>query len=126
VKRKKKLSKKYYGTSHVLSKDEAKFVFEEVARLRNPVASIGSIHSLAHGCSTNWRQARRSRSAATLAVLELAANSHGRPLPPTTGRSVWSMASPSMVTLDSVPCRRIFRKAPADPDLNGTTSSMDR
>ena len=28
VKRKKKLSKKYYGTSHVLSKDEAKFVFE--------------------------------------------------------------------------------------------------
>ena len=29
VKRKKKLSKKYYGTSHVLSKDEAKFVFEE-------------------------------------------------------------------------------------------------
>jgi hypothetical protein len=28
VKRKKKLSKKYYGTSHVISKDEAKFVFE--------------------------------------------------------------------------------------------------
>jgi hypothetical protein len=28
VKRKKKLSKKYYGTSRVLSKDEAKFVFE--------------------------------------------------------------------------------------------------
>src|SRR5262245_13975921 len=28
VKRKKKLSKKYYGTSHVLSKAEAKFVFE--------------------------------------------------------------------------------------------------
>ena len=28
VKRNKKLSKKYYGTSHVLSKDEAKFVFE--------------------------------------------------------------------------------------------------
>ena len=28
VKRKKKLSKKYYGTSHTLSKDEAKFVFE--------------------------------------------------------------------------------------------------
>ena len=26
--RKKKLSKKYYGTSHVLSKEEAKFVFE--------------------------------------------------------------------------------------------------
>jgi hypothetical protein len=29
VKRKKKLSKKYYGTSHVMSKDEAKFVFEK-------------------------------------------------------------------------------------------------
>jgi hypothetical protein len=28
VKRKKKLSKKYYGTSHVLSKEEAKFIFE--------------------------------------------------------------------------------------------------
>lgn len=28
VKRKKKLSKKYYGTSHTLSKDEAKLVFE--------------------------------------------------------------------------------------------------
>jgi hypothetical protein len=28
VKRKKKLSKKYYGTSHILSKDEAEFVFE--------------------------------------------------------------------------------------------------
>ena len=28
MKRKKKLSKKYYGTSHVLSRDEAKFVFE--------------------------------------------------------------------------------------------------
>jgi hypothetical protein len=29
VKRKKKLSKKLYGTSHVMSEDEAKFVFEE-------------------------------------------------------------------------------------------------
>ncbi len=29
VKRKKKLSKKYYGTSHMLSEDEAKFVFEK-------------------------------------------------------------------------------------------------
>jgi hypothetical protein len=28
VKRKKKLSKMYYGTSHVLSKEEAKFIFE--------------------------------------------------------------------------------------------------
>ena len=29
VKRKKKLSKKLHGTSHVLSKDEAKFLFEK-------------------------------------------------------------------------------------------------
>ena len=29
VKRKKKLSKKLYGTSHTLSKEEAKFVFEK-------------------------------------------------------------------------------------------------
>ncbi len=29
VKRKKQLSKKYYGTSHRLSKDEAKFLFEK-------------------------------------------------------------------------------------------------
>ena len=29
VKRKKKLSKKYYGTSHMISKDEAKFVSEK-------------------------------------------------------------------------------------------------
>ena len=29
VKRKKKLSKKYYGTSHIISEDEAKFVFEK-------------------------------------------------------------------------------------------------
>jgi hypothetical protein len=28
VRRKKKLSKKYYGTSHVLSKEETKFIFE--------------------------------------------------------------------------------------------------
>jgi hypothetical protein len=31
ARRKKKLSKKYYGTSHVVSKDEAKFVFENGA-----------------------------------------------------------------------------------------------
>ena len=29
MKRKKKLSKNYYGTSHMVSKDEAKFVFEK-------------------------------------------------------------------------------------------------
>jgi hypothetical protein len=33
VKRKKKSSKKYYGTSHTLSKDEAKFVFEKGCEL---------------------------------------------------------------------------------------------
>ena len=33
VKRKKKLSKKYYGTSHVVSKDEAKFIFERGCEL---------------------------------------------------------------------------------------------
>ena len=29
VKRKKKLSKKYYGTSHVISRDEAEFIYEK-------------------------------------------------------------------------------------------------
>jgi hypothetical protein len=29
VKRKKRLSKKYYGTSHTISKEEAKFVYED-------------------------------------------------------------------------------------------------
>lgn len=33
VKRKKKLSKKFYDTSHVVSKDEAEFVFEKGSRL---------------------------------------------------------------------------------------------
>ena len=33
VKRKKKLSKKLYGTSHLVSKDEAKFVYEKGAEL---------------------------------------------------------------------------------------------
>ncbi len=33
VKRKKKLSKKLYGTSHLVSKDEAKFVFEKGTEL---------------------------------------------------------------------------------------------
>jgi len=32
VKRKKKLSKKLYGTSHVVSEDEAKFIFEKGCR----------------------------------------------------------------------------------------------
>ena len=29
IKRKKKLSKQYYGTSHVVSKDEARYVYED-------------------------------------------------------------------------------------------------
>jgi hypothetical protein len=33
VKRKKKLSKKLYGTSHLVSRDEAKFVFEKGSKL---------------------------------------------------------------------------------------------
>src|SRR5512144_1656429 len=42
ARRKKKLSKKYYGTSHVLSKDEAKFVFEDGCEqlVRCPVRSV--------------------------------------------------------------------------------------
>jgi hypothetical protein len=39
VKRKKKLSKKLYGTSRVVSKDEAEFVFEKGSRL--PVLGSG-------------------------------------------------------------------------------------
>jgi hypothetical protein len=45
VKRKKKLSKKYYGTSHVLSKDEAKFVFEKGCdQLVLGSGQIGNVH----------------------------------------------------------------------------------
>src|SRR6266699_4868106 len=45
VKRKKKLSKKYYGTSHVLSKDEAKFVFEKGCdQLIIGSGQIGNVH----------------------------------------------------------------------------------
>jgi len=43
VKRRKKLSKKYYGTSHVLSKDEAKFVFERGCEQPTPEA-IGAFN----------------------------------------------------------------------------------
>jgi len=32
VKRKKKLSKKYYGSSHTISEDEARFVYEDGSR----------------------------------------------------------------------------------------------
>jgi hypothetical protein len=45
VKRKKKLSKKYYGTSHTLSKDEAKFVFEKgCEQLIVGSGQIGNVH----------------------------------------------------------------------------------
>ncbi len=45
VKRKKKLSKKYYGTSHVMSKDEAKFVFEKgCEQLIIGSGQVGNVH----------------------------------------------------------------------------------
>jgi hypothetical protein len=45
VKRKKKLSKKYYGTSHVVSKDEAKFVFEKgCVQLIVGSGQMGNVH----------------------------------------------------------------------------------
>src|SRR5262249_38496618 len=45
VKRKKKLSKQYYGTSHVLSKDEAKFVFESgCEQLILGSGQMGNVH----------------------------------------------------------------------------------
>ncbi|WOH48426.1 MTH938/NDUFAF3 family protein [Bradyrhizobium sp. sBnM-33] len=45
AKRKKKLSKKYYGTSHVLSKDEAKFVFEDgCEQLILGSGEMGNVH----------------------------------------------------------------------------------
>jgi hypothetical protein len=80
VKRKKKLSKKYYGTSHVLSKEEAKFVFERgcsqlvAARAkwatcacrrqqkriskRKTAKSCCSLHPMRSRCSTNHRPRR--------------------------------------------------------------------
>ncbi len=45
IKRKKKLSKKYYGTSHVISKDEAEFVFEEGCKqLIVGSGQMGNVH----------------------------------------------------------------------------------
>src|SRR5438445_8618334 len=45
TRRKKKLSKKYYGTSHVLSKDEAKFVFEDgCEQLILGSGQMGNVH----------------------------------------------------------------------------------
>jgi hypothetical protein len=45
ARRKKQLSKKYYGTSHVLSKDEAKFVFENgCEQLILGTGQMGNVH----------------------------------------------------------------------------------
>jgi len=45
ARRKKKLSKKYYGTSHVLSKEEAKFVFENgCQQLILGSGQMGNVH----------------------------------------------------------------------------------
>src|SRR5258705_1397406 len=45
ARRKKQLSKKYYGTSHVLSKDEAKFVFENgCEQLILGTSQMGNVH----------------------------------------------------------------------------------
>jgi len=45
VKRKKKLSKRLYGTSHIVSKDEAKFVFEKgCKRLILGSGQEGNVH----------------------------------------------------------------------------------
>ncbi|MEH2527030.1 MULTISPECIES: hypothetical protein [unclassified Bradyrhizobium] len=45
ARRKKKLSKKYYGISHVLSKDEAKFVFEDGCEQLIPGSGqMGNVH----------------------------------------------------------------------------------
>ena len=45
TRRQKKLSKKYYGTSHVLSKEEAKFVFEDgCEQLILGSGQMGNVH----------------------------------------------------------------------------------
>jgi len=45
ARRKKKLSKKHYGTSHVLSKEEAKFVFENgCEQLILGSGQMGNVH----------------------------------------------------------------------------------
>jgi hypothetical protein len=63
VKRKKKLSKKYYGTSHVLSKDEAKFVFERgCEQLILGSGQMGNVHpGFANGPQPTGAIARASR-----------------------------------------------------------------
>ncbi len=59
LKRKKKLSKKYYGTSHVLSKDEAKFIFEKgCEQLILGSGQMGNVH-----LSRKLRRISRKRAA---------------------------------------------------------------
>ena len=53
AKRKKKLSKKLYGTSHIVSKDEAKFVFEKAD-------SSSSAQAKRAMCGSRQRQAPSS------------------------------------------------------------------
>jgi hypothetical protein len=67
VKRKKKLSKKYYGTSHVLSKDEAKFVFEKGCEQlilgsghRRKLRRISRRRAARYNCSPPPRRSMRS------------------------------------------------------------------
>jgi hypothetical protein len=57
VKRKKKLSKKYYGTSHVLSKDEAKFVFEKgCEQFIVGSGQIGNVHLSPEATASLFRE----------------------------------------------------------------------
>ena len=61
VKRKKKLSKKYYGTSHMLSKDEAKFVFEKgCEQLIVGSGQMGNVHLSAEAEPISRKRAARS------------------------------------------------------------------
>ena len=61
-KRKKKLSKKYYGTSHVLSKEEAKFVFENgCQQLILGSGQMGNVHLSAEAEAYSSISRRASR-----------------------------------------------------------------
>ena len=62
VKRKKKLSKRLYGTSHIVSKDEAKFVFEKgCKRLILGSGQEGNVHLFLRRLATiSYRPTRLS------------------------------------------------------------------
>src|SRR5215469_11110172 len=70
VKRKKKLSKKYYGTSHTLSKDEAKFVFEKgCEQLIVGSGQIGNVRLSPEAARLNcWLISNAAMTLATAAV----------------------------------------------------------